>query len=200
MYCIGLTGSIASGKSTVASLFAKKGIDIINADHIARALVDPDQPALNEIIHHFGTTVLTPDGELNRRHLRELIINDPSARLWLENLLHPLIRKKIQLDIEQCKSPYCIIEIPLLTNKSDYPWLNRILLVLADTEQQITRLMARDHCSREQACAFLSTTRADDEKRKSIANDVFINDGAINKLQKKVDILHAQYVEQSRIK
>jgi len=197
MYCIGLTGTIASGKSTVAAHFAKLGIDVINADHIARALVEPDQPAFQQILHHFGKSVLTADGNLNRRHLRELIVNHANERLWLENLLHPLIREQIQHDIGHCKSPYCVIEIPLLTDKSSYPYLNRVLLVTANAEQQVTRLMARDHSSREQASALLATTRADVDKRRAIADDVLINDGTVKALQNKVALLHRQYLKYS---
>jgi len=197
MYCIGLTGSIASGKSTVAALFAKMGIDVISADHIARALVNRNQPALQQIINHFGKSVLTKDGELNRRHLRELIVNNTEERVWLENLLHPLIRETIQLDIGNCKSPFCIIEIPLLTDKSHYPYLNRVLLVVAAPEHQITRIMSRDHCSRKQACAILETTRADEDKRRSIADDAVVNDESIDALQKQVDILHARYLREA---
>lgn len=198
MYCIGLTGSIASGKSTVAALFAKKGIDVISADYIARALVSRNQPALQQIIKHFGKSVLTNEGELNRRLLRELIVHNTEERIWLESLLHPLIREKIQQDINQCKSPFCIIEIPLLTNKSDYPYLNRILLVLAEPELQTTRIMSRDNCSREHARAILATTRADEEKRRSFADDVVVNDASVEALQKQIDILHDQYLHRQQ--
>lgn len=195
MYCIGLTGSIASGKSTVAALFETLGIDVISADHIAKALVSTGQPALQQIINHFGTSVLTKEGELNRRYLREVIVTNAEDRLWLENLLHPLIREKIQQDIGHCKSRYCIIEIPLLTDKSIYPYLNRIVLVVADTETQITRIMSRDHCSREQACALLETTRADEDKRFAIADDIVVNDASIKTLQTQIEKLHANYLQ-----
>lgn len=195
MYCIGLTGTIASGKSTVAAQFATRGIDVINADHIAKALVNRGEPALAHIVDHFGPSVLTNQGELNRRHLRELIVHHAEERRWLEDLLHPLIRKQIQQDIGRCQSPYCVIEIPLLTDKSLYPYLNRVLLVTANREQQITRVMARDHCSREQACALLDTTRADDDKRRAIADDVLVNDGTVVKLDGAVEVLHARYLK-----
>lgn len=195
MFCIGLTGTIASGKSTVAALFAKRGIDVINADHIAKMLVKRGQPALQQIIDHFGKSILTTEGELNRRHLRELIVNNTNKRIWLEELLHPLIRKQIQAEIDDCKSPYCIIEIPLLTDTTHYPYLNRVLLIQAHPEQQIMRLMTRDHSSREQACALLATTRADDIKRQAIANDILVNDGSLVSLREKVDTLHDEYLQ-----
>ncbi len=197
MYCIGLTGSVASGKSTVAANFARLGIEVISADHIARALVNRNQPALQQIVHHFGQTVLLPNGELNRRHLRELIVNNAIERRWLEDLLHPLIRRQIEQDIQHCKSPYCMIEIPLLTDTSAYPYLDRVLLVLADPEQQIIRMMARDHCSRDQACALLETTRADNDKRRAIANDMVMNNDTPEALHNKIMALHTQYLSQA---
>lgn len=197
-FCVGLTGSIASGKSTIATYFAQLGIDIINADHIAKALVQPGQPALHAIIKHFGATVLTSTGELNRAYLRELITNHPNQRTWLENLLHPLIRKQIQANIPFCTTPYCIIEIPLLTDKSAYPYLNRVLLVRADHELQIARIMTRDNSSREQAQAMLAATQADEDKRQAIADDTLINTGSIEALQQSVLMLHTRYTAESK--
>ena len=197
MFCIGLTGSVASGKSTVARLFQSKGIDIINADVIAKALVEPNKPAFKEIIEHFGRTILTDNGELNRRLLRELIMQNACDRAWLENCLHPLIRQQIEQDISQCKSPYCMIEIPLLTNKSAYPYLNRILLVTADTEKQITRLIARDNCSKEQALALFTTSHSHENKRHALADDYLINNGSMSELQEKVAKLHYDYIRRS---
>ncbi len=195
MYCVGLTGTIASGKSTVAALFEKLGIEVINADHIAKALVNRGEPALQQLVNYFGKAVLTVDGDLNRRLLRDLIVNDVKGRLWLEALLHPFIRKQIQHDMGLCKGPYCVIEIPLLTNRTDYPYLNRVLLVTAESEKQIARLMTRDHCSREDACAMLETTRADEHKRQAIADDVLVNDGTVDGLQDKVAVLHTKYLQ-----
>lgn len=197
-FCVGLTGSIASGKSTVASYFEKLGIDIINADHIAKALVQYGEPALQEIVNYFGTTVLMPNGELNRALLREWIAHNSDQRTWLENLLHPLIREQIKASIQQCKSPYCIIEIPLLTDKTPYPYLNRILLVQADPEIQINRLMARDKNSRQQALAMLATTKAVEDKRRAIADDALMNLGSVEELHNKVATLHTLYLREAQ--
>ncbi len=194
MYCVGLTGSIASGKSTVAARFAALGMDVISADEIARALVKPGQPALQQIIDHFGTSVLTPTGELNRRYLREHILKHAADRVWLEQCLHPLIRECIQHAIQACKSPYCIIEIPLLTDRTLYPYLNRVLLVEGVRASQIARLMQRDHHSREQALAMLATTQADEPTRQAMADDRVLNDGSVDALHEKIDTLHAQYL------
>lgn len=195
MYCIGLTGTIASGKSTVAALFQSQGIDVINADDIAKTLVQHDQPALKEIIKHFGASILTQQGELNRRKLRELIVHSTHERVWLENLLHPLIRQQIEKKINLCKSPYCIIEIPLLIDRSAYPYLNRVLLVTADLDQQIARVMTRDNSTKEQALAILATTQSNEDKRRAIADDYLINDGTVDSLRQKVAGLHRYYLK-----
>ena len=198
MYCVGLTGSIASGKSTVATHFAALGIDVMSADKIARELVEPNQPALQQIIGHFGPSVLTPEGELNRRYLREHIINHPADRVWLEQCLHPLIRGRIQQAIQTCTSPYCIIEIPLLTDRTLYPYLNRVLLIEGVRESQITRLMKRDNSSREHAIAMLATTQADEQRRQAIADDKVINNGSLDALHEKINALHVRYLQISR--
>lgn len=130
-YCVGLTGNIATGKSTVATIFKQLEIEVISADCIAKQLTTKGQAAYTEIAAHFGSEILAADGQLNRRSLREIIFADKNERLWLENLLHPLIRKGIEEQISLCKSAYCVIEIPLLVDKVNYPYLNKILLIAA---------------------------------------------------------------------
>lgn len=196
MYCVGLTGSVACGKSTVAGCFSDLGVDIISADQIARELVTPNQPALQHIIRQFGVSILTPTGELNRRHLRNIILQDDNARCWLEHLLHPLIRERIEQQVSQSTGVYCLIEIPLLTDLTDYPYLNRVLLVDCDPELQINRLMQRDHCPRENAIALLMATQKDHNKRRAIADDVIVNTDSITVLREHVSKLHDDYLTQ----
>lgn len=198
MYCVGLTGSVASGKSTLSSFFKTQGIIIISADDIAKELTAANQPALRAIKNHFGPSIITPAGALNRAALREIIFNDPQQRLWLEQLLHPLIRDAIQMQANKADSPYCIIEIPLLTNKLDYPYLNRILLVLATPSQKIERLVERDNIKQELALNMLATQQ-DDLERKKIADDVLINDGTLTELRKKMEALHHLYLSLSKL-
>lgn len=193
MYCVGLTGNIASGKSTVATYFANLGIDVISADKIAKQLTTNTQPAFQGIVNHFGKTALTSTGELDRRYLRQFIFKNPTERLWLEKYLHPLIRKQIEIEIQVATSPYCLIEIPLLTDRTLYPYLNRVLLVEAETEQQITRLTARDNCSKEDTLAILGT-QADKHTLHGLADDILTNTGSLVELQKKVSQLHKQYL------
>ncbi len=197
MFCVALTGNIASGKSTVATEFTKLGIEVINADRIAKDLADKGRPAFQKIINHFGESVINSDGELNRRHLRQLIVSNANERQWLERLLHPLIRKQIQHEINHAKSPYCLIEIPLLPEKSNYPYLSRVLLVVTEKEQQIARLMARDKCSREQALAIIATQACEDKYR-GIADDTLVNNGVVESLKNHVQVLHYQYLRYAR--
>lgn len=193
MFCVALAGNIASGKSTVAAEFANYGVNIIKADQIAKDLAAKGQPAFLQIVDHFGESVLTTTGELNRRQLRQIIVDNSEERQWLEKLLHPLIREQIKQEVEKTKSPYCLIEIPLLFDRSQYPWLNRVLLVIAEPEQQIARLMARDNSSREQALAIIAT-QADEQQHREIADDILINSGTIDHLRKEVAILHNDYL------
>lgn len=196
IFCVGLTGNIASGKTTVSQIFAKLGVNIINADTIAKDLTVINQPAYKEIITHFGSELMLENGQLNRRRLREIIFSNAEERKWLENLLHPLIRHKIKEQIDLCTQSYCIIEIPLLTDKKLYPYLNKILVVHASEEVQISRVMNRDHCSKEQAKAILST-QPDMRVRLNNADDVLLNDFGLNELNNAVTQLHNKYLKET---
>ncbi|GGI81362.1 dephospho-CoA kinase [Legionella impletisoli] len=199
MYCVALTGNIASGKSTVAKLFSKRGIDIINADQISRALTQPGEPAFSEILQYFGEAILTAHGELDRSKLRHIIFNDAEKRQWLESLLHPPIRQEIARKVSECNSPYCMIEIPLLPNRKHYPYLDEILYVDARREDQIERVMRRDHCSHEKALAILNI-QASIEQHKSLADRILYNNGSLDDLEEQVDKLHQQYLKQAQAK
>lgn len=193
VYCVGLIGNLASGKSTVARYFATLGVDIINADDIAKELTAQGQPALQTIVEHFGTSVRTEAGELNRRQLRQIIFSQPEERVWLEQLLHPMIRQQIEKKIKTTHSPYCLIEIPLMPSRTNYPYLNRVLLVQAGTEQQILRFMSRDKSTKDDALAILAT-QATDEKLRALADDVLMNTGSLEELKDKVAKLHTSYL------
>lgn len=193
MYCVGLTGNIASGKSTVAAYFAALGVDVISADAIAKQITAKTQPALQEIINHFGESVIASTGELDRPYLRQLIFKHPAERVWLENYLHPLIRTQIEAEVQKAKSPYCLIEIPLLRDRSLYTYLNRVLLVEAKTDQQIERLITRDNSSEKESLAILAT-QADRHALHKLADDILENTGSLAQLQKKVKQLHKLYL------
>lgn len=193
MYCIGLTGNIASGKSTVIKCFRSLGIQTISADQIARELTRSNEPAFALIKNHFGEQVINNLGELNRPLLRKLIFASVEHRLWLENLLHPLIRKAIEEKISANEGAYCVIEIPLLKNRRDYPYIDRILVVIADREKQVERIMKRDNCTAAEALSIIAT-QPNESSRQELADDLIINNDCIDKLLNVIKKLHYKYL------
>ncbi|CAM3015083.1 dephospho-CoA kinase [Legionella worsleiensis] len=191
--CIGLTGNIASGKSTVAGIFSDLGIDVLSADAVAKELTNQNTPAYNAIVTHFGPEALLVNKDLNRTYLRGIIFSHPQEKKWLENLLHPLIRNQLEQKVNNCTTPYCILEIPLLTDKTLYPYLDRVLVITAPLELQIERVMQRDNCTREHALAILSAQPAPSERLR-IADDVIINDSDYEQLKQAVNQLHIHYL------
>ena len=199
---IGLTGGIASGKSTVADMFAELGATIIDTDVIAREIVAPGQPALDEIAAAFGESVIDDDGYLDRGALRKLVFADDAARQRLEAIVHPRIQDETRRQsgqaeaasrlANQAKSHYQIIVIPLLVNSSLKDILDRILVVDCDEETQIRRLMARDAESEDQARRMLGA-QSSREERLAIADDVIQNDDNLAKTLDQVTALHEIY-------
>ena len=190
---IGLTGGIGAGKSLVANLFAKHHVPVIDADTIARQLTMPKQLAFSQIVQHFKKqNIVLANGQLDRNKLKEIIFQNQDERVWLEQLLHPLIQQEIERQIETITAPYCIIVIPLLFEVTPYDFLDRILVVDASEDTQITRVSKRDGLEASMIKAILAaqTTR---EKRLNAADDVIVNDGDIANLQRQVDALHAIY-------
>lgn len=192
MLKVGLTGGIASGKSTVAKRFSEYGIAVIDADSIARELTQAGHSNLPAIANQLGAEYINPDGELARSKLRTLISQDQHARNWLEQLLHPQIRAIMQQRAAQAPPPYCILDIPLLAeSQSDYG-LDRILVIDCPEKTQIQRLIARDQLS-EQAAKAMLATQAPRTERLAIADDVIINDDDLEHLYTQVDKLHQLY-------
>ncbi|MEE9954644.1 dephospho-CoA kinase [Enterobacter quasihormaechei] len=192
-YIVALTGGIGSGKSTVAQAFARLGITIIDADIIARQVVEPNTPALNAIEAHFGHSVIQADGTLNRRQLRECIFSDPAEKAWLNALLHPIIHQETQRQIAAARSPYVLWVVPLLVENQLQNKADRTLVIDVSRETQIQRTMARDHVSREHAEQILAA-QATREARLAVADDVIDNNGAPDAIASDVARLHAQYL------
>jgi dephospho-CoA kinase len=190
---IGLTGGIASGKSTVAQRFGELGVPVIDADESARIVVAPGSPGLAEIIGKFGENLLTTDGALDRRSLRNLIFSDPGRRRELEAILHPLIRADMERRASVASGPYLVMAIPLLIESGSRDRVDRILVVDVDEQVQLSRLMARDRCTVEQARAILAaqTSRT---SRLEVADDVVQNAGTMSELRHAVDQLHQRYL------
>lgn len=194
MIKIGLTGGIASGKSTVAKLFAALGVPIIDTDQIAREVVEPGQPPLERLVERFGRGILTPDGHLDRPKLREIVFSDPRARADLEALTHPAIGSAVEALSEAAGGPYQILVIPLLVEKGLGARLDRVLVVDCPEALQVRRLQARDGSTLEQAQAILNaqTSRA---ARLKAAHDVILNESDLASLRDQVAALHRRYLQ-----
>jgi dephospho-CoA kinase len=189
---VGLTGGIASGKSTVASLFAALGVPIVDTDLLAREVVAVGSPLLPQIAEHFGREVLLADGSLDRRALRERIFADDAERRWLEALTHPAIRELTDARCESARGPYVIVAIPLLVETRGGGRFDRVLVVDATPELQLARLVARDGLTRAAAERMLAA-QVSREQRLAAADDVIANDGDVARLRDQVERLHLRY-------
>jgi dephospho-CoA kinase len=193
-YTVALTGGIASGKTLISDEFAKLGVPVIDTDVIAHHLVEPGQAALQEIEAAFGADVIDDSGRLKRRKLRSLIFSDPGKRKMLESILHPKIRLGAGEAVAKVDSDYCILVIPLLAERGDYPNLDRVLVVDVETDTQISRLMARDNIGLKQAEQVLAAqpTR---KHRLCIADDILENSGSLQQARQLVARLHQKYLQ-----
>ena len=189
---VGLTGGIASGKSTVADMFAACGVPVIDTDVIAREVVAPGMPALGEIRSRFGDGVFDDSGRLDRAALRKLIFENDRARTDLEAILHPRIGEETRRQSHEAGGPYQIIVVPLLVESSLRGFVDRILVVDCDEETQIERLLARDTESRRQARRILAA-QASREERLAIADDVIDNSSDLDSLRTRVGELDVSY-------
>jgi len=190
---IGLTGGIASGKSTVAQRFVELGVPVIDADAAARAVVAPGTPGLAAVSERFGPRVLAQNGELDRRALRNLIFEDPESRRDLEAILHPLIQADMERRAEAAVGPYVVMAIPLLVEGGARDRVDRILAIKVDEVLQLQRVIARDGCTPEQAQAILAS-QANRSARLAAADDVLLNTGTVTDLRQAVDRLHERYL------
>lgn len=193
-YTVALTGGIGSGKSTVADAFADLGITVIDADIIARQMVEPGQPVLNAIAEHFGSELIASDGTLRRRALRERIFSHPEEKAWLDALLHPLIQQETRRQLQQATSPYVLWVVPLLVENGLYQQANRVLVVDVTPETQLKRTMQRDEVTREHVKHILAA-QATREARLAVADDVIDNNGAPDAIASDVARLHASYLK-----
>ncbi|MDE2304190.1 MAG: dephospho-CoA kinase [Gammaproteobacteria bacterium] len=191
---VGLTGGIASGKTTAARRFAELGVTVIDADEIARQVVAPGAPALAEIVARFGPQMLAPGGELDRRALRARVFADPAERAALETILHPRIRAEMARRSEAATGPYAILVIPLLVEGGPRREVDRVLVIDVDESTQIARLCARDGAREPEARAILAA-QASRAQRLAAADDVICNDSGIEALRAAVDALHRRYLE-----
>lgn len=190
---VGVTGGIGSGKTAVTNFFASKGITIVDADMAARVVVEPGKPALDIIAEKYGKDILLDSGSLNRRKMREIIFHNDAERIWLEELLHPLIREEIVQELEQAESGYVVFVSPLMIETSQKELVNRLLVVDVSVETQIARCTLRDNMKREQAEAIIRRQSSREEKI-NVADDVVDNEGSLEELHQQLEVLHQRYL------
>ncbi|SFK41854.1 dephospho-CoA kinase [Lysobacter sp. cf310] len=194
-FCVGVTGGVASGKSEVTRRFEALGVSVADADLAARAAVEAGSAGLAEVVAAFGAQVLDAQGGLDRAAMRRRVFADPDARRRLEAIVHPRVRALLREQCERAPGAYAIAAIPLLTEgggREAYPWLQRILLVDVPVEVQRARVMARDRVEAELAERMIAAqaTRA---ARLAIADDVIVNDGPLDALDRQVAALDRRY-------
>ncbi|MGE0971871.1 dephospho-CoA kinase [Klebsiella sp. WOUb02] len=192
-YTVALTGGIGSGKSTVADAFSHLGVNVIDADVIARQVVEPGTPALPAIAARFGQQMINDDGTLNRRSLRERIFAHAEDKAWLNALLHPLIQQETRRQMQAASSSYVLWVVPLLVENNLVANADRVLVVDVPKETQIERTILRDRVSREHAERILAA-QATREQRLAAADDVIENMGPPDAIAQDVARLHEKYL------
>lgn len=197
-YVVGLTGGIGSGKSTIAELFAELGVPIVDADLVARQVVEKDSPLLAEIATHFGPEILLEDGALNRAALREKIFANETQKQWLNQLLHPAIRHEMLRQLAAQQAPYCIFMVPLLIENNLTALCQRILVVDVLEHTQVERACQRDNNQVEQIKRIMQSQVSRQERLK-YADDVINNNedliASLPQLKQKVLDLHHLYLQ-----
>lgn len=194
MKVIGLTGGIGSGKTTVSDLFEELGIEVVDADVVSRQLTAVNGGAMPEIIKHFGAEGASPDGSMNRKFIRELVFSNPVAKTVLENILHPLIRKECQHQLDASRSPYTILSVPLLIESPFWrSSIYRLLVVEAPEALRIERVVQRSNLLSEAVKKIIST-QATTAQRLDAADDVIENVGTFEMLKGSVLKLHSMYL------
>lgn len=193
MLRVGLTGGIGSGKSAAAACFRRLGVDVIDSDQLAREVVQPGEPALQQIVDYFGPQVLSADQSLNRQALRQQVMQNPHAKTWLEQLLHPLIKQRREQLIAQAKGPYLILDIPLLLEAGLQSEVDRLLVVDVPEALQIQRTVQRSGMSAEQVRQIMAQ-QVSAEQRRQAADDLIDNSGTLQQLEARVGELHRNYL------
>lgn len=195
-WVLGLTGGIGSGKSAVSAMFEEFGIQVVDADIVAREVVEPGSLGLTKITAHFGDEILTSNGTLDRAKLRAIIFADESQKQWLNNLLHPLIRESMLMQLKQATSNYVILVAPLLFENGLEKYCNHTLLIDVPVDVQITRTTARDNVSVELAKQIIASqmSRAD---KKQKAGDILDNNRPLIEVKADVQKLHKKYLMHS---
>jgi dephospho-CoA kinase len=192
-YIVGLTGGIGSGKSTIAQGFRELGIDVVDADHASRKVVDPGMPALNIIADRFGAKMIKRDGTLNRAAMRQLIFSQPLEKNWLENLLHPLIAEWIVDQLQRAESVYVMLESPLLLETEQHQLVDTLLLIDLPQPLQLSRTSERDGDPQPQIQSIIDSQMAREDKLRR-ADYVFDNSLALDTVTPRITMLHETFL------
>ncbi|MAC34443.1 MAG: dephospho-CoA kinase [Haliea sp.] len=193
---VGITGGIGSGKTAVTDRFAARGITVVDADLAARKVVEGGSPALAAIAKHFGSGVLTAEGELDRAALRKIVFAEPAERQWLEGLTHPLIGEEIEDQLEAASSPYAILASPLLLEGQQRLLVDLIVVVDVPESVQLERTMARDNNDAEQVKRIMAAQLAREE-RLARADIVIDNSRSLEDLDNTVEELHREFLQRA---
>jgi dephospho-CoA kinase len=199
---VGLTGGIASGKSQVSRYFKELGVEVIDADEIARELFSADSPHLTTLREEFGDLIFNQDKTLNRKALGSIVFSNPEKLAWLNQMTHPLVAEQILQQLSQSHSPYVILDVPLLIKRDGSTpsylgeIINRVLVIDVTEETQVKRVIRRDNISKEHAMKIFST-QATTEQRKANADDIIDNNGGLQSLKAQVLKLHDYYLSKS---
>jgi dephospho-CoA kinase len=191
---IGLTGGIGSGKSAAAALFKDIGVDLVDADDLARDSLNINSEGYRLFIEEFGDEYLDENNNINRELIRKLIFNDSDARSKLENIIHPIVRTGIETFIKNKKSDYCIIVVPLIFETNSSKIYDRVLVIDCDVDVQISRTSKRDNQTKSDIENIVNK-QATREQRLSIADDVIVNNGSLDLLRNEVLKMHNKYLE-----
>lgn len=197
-WILGLTGGIGAGKTLVSNHLAALGIEIVDADIIARDVVAIGSDGLNAIEQHFGKTILLDDGSLNRAKLREIIFADSEQKSWLNNLMHPLIRQNITAQLDAATSPYVVLSAPLLFENKLDALCDHTLLVDVPTEVQLARTANRDSVSTEQVKNIIAAQMSREDKQQK-ADSIIDNHRDIDSVLIDVEELHHVFLQQAEI-
>ncbi|RKS86839.1 dephospho-CoA kinase [Orbus hercynius] len=196
-YIVALSGGIASGKTTVTQLFAQFGVPIIDADLIARQVVEKGTPTLALIVQRFGADILLPTGDLDRAKLRHIIFNNRQQRIWLNQCLHPIIQIETEKQFRQSYAHYVIWVVPLLIENNLHKRADRILIIDTPAKAQIERLKKRDNINENLAKNMLSSQLSNAERIR-YADDIIINNNQKSSLFSQVKQLHNKYLQLSQ--
>lgn len=189
MFVVGITGGIGSGKSAVTDHLETLGITVVDADKVARVVVEPGTSGLDAIAEHFGTDILLADGGLDRAALRKIVFDNPDERKVLEGLIHPRIRYEIARKLSEASSPYVVLSSPLLLESGQNTFTNYVVVVDVPEEIQLNRTMARDDIS-EALVKQIMAAQLDRQTRLARADKSITNDGTLDLLYERVDVLH----------